>query len=75
MLNYFQKMSPSMRSGEEVQKRREADSNFDLENVRLQGAFVTQATDETLFLEVKTQITKIFCDFLTNCIMQSFPDH
>ncbi len=75
VLDYFQKMPASMRSGEEVQKRREADSNFDLENVRLQGAFVTQATDETLFLEVKTKITKIFCDFLNNCIMQVFPDH
>jgi hypothetical protein len=70
VLTYFQKMPSSMRSGEEVQKRKEADSDFDLKTVRLHGAFVTQATDETLFLEVRTKITKIFCDFLTNC-MQS----
>jgi hypothetical protein len=75
VLNYFQEMPPSMRSSEEVQKRKEADDNFILENVRLYGAFVTQATDETLFREVKTKITKIFCDFLMNYVMQSFFDH
>ncbi len=72
VLNYFQEMPSSMRSSEEVQKRKEADKKFDLENVRLHGAFVTQATDETLFHEVKTKITKIFSDFLMKCIMQSF---
>jgi hypothetical protein len=75
VLNYFQKIPPSIRSSEEVKKRKEADSNYNLENVRLHGAFVTQATDEALFREVKTKITKIFCDFLMSCIMQSFFNH
>ncbi len=68
VLKYFQKMPSSVRLGEEVQKRKETDSDFDLKNFRLRGAFVTQATDETLFLEVRTKITKIFCEFLTNCV-------
>ncbi len=67
VLSYFKKIPSSIRNSPEVKKRKEADSDFNIKHVRLSGMFVTQATDETLFVGVKSKLTQIFLNFLNNC--------
>jgi hypothetical protein len=59
ILRYFQKIPSSIKECEKVKKREEADPEYNVKKVRLCGEFVTQATDEALFGEVKKEIFEI----------------
>jgi hypothetical protein len=51
--------SSSIKGCEKVKKREEADPEYIVKKVRLCGEFVTQATDEALFGEVKKTTVEI----------------
>jgi hypothetical protein len=59
IMKYFRTMPSSIKECEKVRKREEADPVYSVEKVRLCGEFVTQATDEALFGEVKKKIFEI----------------
>jgi hypothetical protein len=63
VLTYFKKIPSSHKNCQTVQKRKKENSDFNIKNVGLRGAFITQATDEALFNEVKTKLNRFFYDF------------
>ncbi len=59
ILRYFHQIPSSIKECEKVKKREEADPTYNVKKVRLCGEFITQATDEALFGEVKRKIFEI----------------
>jgi hypothetical protein len=58
-MKYFQKIPSSIKECERVKKREESDPAYSAKKVRLCGVFVTQATDASLFGEVRKDIFQI----------------
>jgi hypothetical protein len=71
VLKYFKKCPSAIANCENVNKRKDADNGFNIKDVHLHGAFVTQATDEALFGEVKKKLTNIFIQFFHDAAKSS----
>jgi hypothetical protein len=67
VLHYFKRIPSSTKKCKKVKEREEA-GGFDISDVHLRGAFLTQATDEKLFCEVKKKLTNIFSEFMNQCM-------
>ena len=70
VLHYFKRIPSSTKKCKKVKEREEA-GDFKINDVHLRGAFLTQATDERLFGEVKKNLTNIFSEFLNQCMESS----